>query len=334
MATTYTPDPTATQAPASQPDPDDFPIMDLPSNGDAVDVSGVLQAWKALGDFIAWIKSPRAKASSWTQAIRRYKNALLQDIYGIDHFGFPRGRLSMWTENWPASLTYECGGITARQVGKWRQVITSAGGSIDSPGPGVGGVAGNPFGPIRAIRFFTDTGGTAVGQYVEQFIAQDSYDGYLDDDTVLSVDFDFVATDITHQTIMVGFAESGLDIDPTNAVFFLSDASGPNWQCITKSNPGATGSDSGVVIATNTIYRFRIVAVGAHRSDDSTRRVLFFINGNLVGNITTSIPFGSGNQAYAPFMRGTTVLVGGSLPNMSMGIVDYRQTTAPAGIFT
>jgi hypothetical protein len=333
VSTTYNGNPAATQAPSSPPAPGVSPELVLPADGDADNAASVAQAFKVLADFISWLTAPFAIALAWTQEIVAWRNARLQKIYGIDHFGFPRGRLVQWDENWKASLGYGCSGVTARQVGSWRQVITSAGGSIDSPGPGVGGVGGNPFGPIRAIRFFTDTGGSAVGQYVEQFIAQDSYDGYLDDDTVLSVDFDFVATDITHQSIMVGFAASGLDIDPTNAVFFRSDNSTANWQCVANSNPGSTSSDSGVAISATTIYRFRIVPVGANRSDDSTRRVLFFINDALVGNLTTNIPFGSGNQAYAPFMRGTTLLSGGTLPNMSMAIVSYRQTTAPAGVF-
>ena len=322
MPTTYTPDPTATQAPASQPDPDDFPLESLPNSGEGCTAASIAQAFKVMGDFIAWLKSPRAKASSWTQAIRRYKNALLQDICGIDHFGFPRGRLIHWDENWKQGNGYTCSGVTSRQVGNWTQVITSAGGSITATAPGT------PFGPTRALQLTTDNGGGASGQYVEQAIANDTADGYFDDDTVISIDFDVAASDIAHQQIYVGFRAADL----TNALYFLNDTTSANWQCVTKASPGSTGADSGVAVATSTIYRFRIVIVGANRSDDSVRRALFFINGALVANITTNIPVGPSNVLSA-FMRGITFVVGATDHDMSMGIVSYTQTTAPAGVF-
>ena len=322
MSTTYNGNPAATQTPSSPPAPGVSPELVLPADGDADNAASIAQAFKVLADFISWLTAPFAIALAWTQEIVAWRNARLQKIYGIDHFGFPRGRLIRWDEDWKQSSGYACSGVTSRQVGNWTQIITSAGGSIAVTAPGT------PFGPTRALRLTTDNGGGAVGQYVEQAIAADTADGYLDDDTIISIDFDVDTSDIAYQQIYVGLRA----VDLTNAVYFLSDTSGANWQCITKASPGSTGVDSGVAVAISTIYRFRIVMVGANRGDDATRRALFFINGALVANITTNIPVGSSN-VLSPFMRGVTFVVGATDHDMSMAIVSYTQTTAPAGVF-
>jgi hypothetical protein len=55
MATDYTGNPTATQAPASAPGPGVAPIVRIPADGDASNAASITQEIKALADYVAWL---------------------------------------------------------------------------------------------------------------------------------------------------------------------------------------------------------------------------------------------------------------------------------------
>jgi len=57
MATTYTPDPTAAQSPGVRPRVGVFPSLSLPADGDALNAASVAQAYKSLGDYIAYVNA-------------------------------------------------------------------------------------------------------------------------------------------------------------------------------------------------------------------------------------------------------------------------------------
>lgn len=68
MSSSYTGNPTATQAPGSAPGPGVAPIMTLPADGDPANAASVAQAFKESADYIAWLTQRTATALFGTGA--------------------------------------------------------------------------------------------------------------------------------------------------------------------------------------------------------------------------------------------------------------------------
>jgi len=67
MASNYTGVPTATQSPSPAPGTYVAPILNLPSDGDTLNVSSVLQSFKALADWSAWASTMFAALKGVTE---------------------------------------------------------------------------------------------------------------------------------------------------------------------------------------------------------------------------------------------------------------------------
>jgi hypothetical protein len=324
--TNYPGDATATESPSPAPGPGVVPIVTIPVDTvDPVNSSTVAQSFKVLADFIAWLTAPFAIALAWAQEIVSWSNARGQKISGIDHFGFWKGRTYGWTENWRGALDYAVGGVVQRTVDGWRQVITTAGGSIDCPDPGA---TGNPFVQSRAIRFTTDPANLG-------WIDQSNVGGgaLASDDGVMIAEFDFYANSLTNTRFRCGLCgPPGVpgDIDMTNGCYIEKSVGTTDFKCYANANPDSFAADSGVAAAATTVFRLGVVIVGLNRADDSARHALYFINGVKVADFATFIPLG---EALTPFFYAETEATGGSAVQVSWGIVDYRQTTAAAGVF-
>lgn len=100
MPTSYTGVATATQAPSGPPAPGGAPVVSMPNDGESENAASVYQMTKVLADFIAWLFSPRARASQWAESIMRFRNALLHTRFHVDHLGLPAGRIQHWREMW------------------------------------------------------------------------------------------------------------------------------------------------------------------------------------------------------------------------------------------
>jgi len=328
MSTNYSGDRNATQAPASPPVDRVSPEVVLPADGDALNAASVAQAFKVLADYTNLEQEPLTEASQWATPFVAWENALGQPITGIDHFGVLRESTYGWTENWDHSQQYAGSGVINRQVGRWQQQITTAGGAIDNPSPGTGLVAGNPFVQQRSIRLTTGTTGGAI---IGMSLSSDSVGAIFTDDVLMSVDFQMFADGYTGQAVFFGLAGSGMLPDLNNGCYFLNDAGTGHWLGRSVLTSTTSTHNTGIAFAANTPQRFRIVLVGANRDDLSAARVLFFINEVEVsgGGLTTNLPY---NVDLVPFFY--TLTGGGASSNeFCFGAIRYRQTIYPGGIF-
>jgi len=291
MATTYTPDPTATQAPASAPDPDDFPLESLPVDGDALNSASVLQAFKVIGDYIAWLKSPRAVGSSYTQSIRSYRNARLQRRFLIDHEGFTIGPISGWRECWDnvgmASVSANGNGDWA---GRWSYSITN-GGRV-SVGAGLDVFGSNQIAQRLPWAGVSRTAGALSGgsTLVQTKVPAAAFDG----DATIAMKWDF--TEANHSitgTTEIAMGLCGVDQLGRTSSFVALNAIGAalilragdtTWRRYTKAR-GVAASVVDTTIAYagfGTLTRMRIDVLGANNADTSTGTVVFFIGGTAI----------------------------------------------------
>lgn len=322
MATTYTPDPTATQAPASQPDPDDFPLETLPASGDGATAASIAQAFKVLGDFIAWLKKPRAKVGAWAQAIRTYLNARLQKRGYINHQGYPMGRFLSREENWD-----ELGNGTA-----W-PTASLLNGWIAVPGTGAVAVRGPtnsaPAQPSFASLKLTPPTGAATSSVITRIGSC-----VPNNDLAITMAWDAALSAIgANRTLFVmGMLEASSSATlPTIAwgAYFSKANGDTNWQCTVKGNAGTTTSDSTVPPVANTWQNFSIEIAGANSSDNSAGTVIFKIDGAIVATIAydvSAIPT-SGDPWIETFDTLTTT-TGGAAVSLYVGPEKYRQNTA------
>jgi hypothetical protein len=115
VASNYTGNQGSTQAPSGPPTPDGNPVASIPVDGDPVNAASVAQGFKMAADWLAWLTKPKAIATSWVQAIRRYRSAVGHTRAVIDHLGFLNGRVVSWDEPWPWAVggSLELGGGSA-----------------------------------------------------------------------------------------------------------------------------------------------------------------------------------------------------------------------------
>lgn len=282
MSSNYTPDPTATQAPALVPQSDGNPIVVLPSDGDAANVASIHQAFKVLGDHIAWLFKPRAKAASFSQWIQTWRTALLHKRFTIDHMGLPAGRILAWLEQWRIQGTLVIDtGIIPNVIG-W-SFFTLNGSAA--------------WGAISRVRLVILNVAAAVGNYATLTHLPESKFG-AEKDIALEFTASLEVANSADTSYFLGFrADADLFADPapSNAdayVWFVKEAGTANWFAMCRDGAGSTSVDTGVVPVTGTAseQRFRIEWHGSTVADDSTSRILFFIDGVQVANITTNLP--------------------------------------------
>ena len=102
MPSTYTGNPTAAQSPSPAPNPTNPIILNLPTDGDDLNVSSILQALKAVGDWIMWLVGliiPIQGVRTWS-ATTTY--ALNDMVVGPDHLTY-KSSVGANLNNTPAS---------------------------------------------------------------------------------------------------------------------------------------------------------------------------------------------------------------------------------------
>jgi hypothetical protein len=327
MATNYTGVATATQAPSAAPEPGSAPVVVLPADGDPLNAASVAQSKKVLADYIAWMLSPRAKASSWLQALRRYRNARLQTVSAVDHLGFPAGRFVGWDEDW-SNLALTSKGNTDPDSGAWA-------GRWDYGLPGAGtlnasiAVAAPHVTSFPASRFVQ----MAVAAATNADAHVESSKGETISDANRAIAFQWMAKN--HVPAELGTCEvaMGVSIDDANAAdtgtfssiaspgaAFVKRTSDTNWQCYTKAIGGSAAyADSGVAGNTNAIRRFRVEVIGANVADDSTARVNFFVDDTHVGVV---LVVGAG--IARPFFRLSRSSSGSNACDLFIGAANWR----------
>lgn len=327
MPSNYTGSPTATQAPGPQPIPGAIPIAALPADGDPENAASVSQAFKEAMDFIAWLMNPRAKASDWAAPIQTWKSAALHRRAIIDHLGFPAGRFNQWVESWRSGNSISCtttGPFGGALVDDWNANIikTVTGGNIaiaELLGPNNGGISGS-----RCLRL--KVGDTVGDSTLVSGLPQALF--YNDSAVVLEWEASVNAADALRKVAM-GFNFGSDPLANSAIAQFHYDQvlfGNANIRCQTNDGSAFTTVDSGVALDAS-LHRFRVEYHGAGIDDAVTARCLFFIDGALVANITTTLPDHSVSPYAAPLFyvsRIATTTIG--LP-LYVGAVRFTANT-------
>jgi hypothetical protein len=280
MPTTYQANPAGIQAPDTAPEPDKLIEVELPADGDPPNASTWEQVLKGLADHVGWLFQPRAKASAWTQPIMKWLSAGLHKRFMIDHLGYPQGRFVHIREDFCDAFVGTVAGDAAFGVlPGWRYQITGANGVCNINNPSAGSTR------LRS-RVVLMVAGDTIGNFTKVM----RYPGTMfTDDSSMAVEFDVnlvdaAATGVTHRFGWMPSAAAAygcyLEKNPSNG----------NWEAVTADNGVKTVVDTAVPAVDNTFIRCRIEYHGANADDATTARALYFINGNLVANITTNLP--------------------------------------------
>lgn len=308
----YTGDPTATEAPSPPPTPGIAPILAMPVDGAPVNAATFAQAYKVLADFVAWLFSPRALLAAWATAIMIYLNARLQRRFVIDHMGFPGGNIVTWEEAWDktaagifgANLSWisTTGSGTIAKVQSVAVIGSSAQIGI-SPNMGVAGVP--------AQSFIQRTDGT-VQPHVNMAVAAQ-----------WSVQLANAGTN--HVFAVHGLVPHASSFPDVGSIpwgcRFRKNSADVNWFC---EVDGVAPVDSTVPPVASTFQRFRIEIVGTGTSDDSTARVIFYINDAIVANVAHVVT-PTNTDRLVPFFGAKGDNTGATQETMYVGPVQYRQ---------
>jgi len=283
MPTTYTGNPTATQAPGPQPRAGQLPAASLPVDGEAANAASIAQAHKEAMDYIAWLCRPTARSTQWTEATWKVGAPNGVNRFSIDHQGFPAwGQLTI-RENW---LTDESvGGSTSS--GRFARLSVPWG-----------------WGVIGTSTILTKPPSSTTGQSLAFPTIWLPTDGTSGSTVSLQLNSNCPCFADTNNTIVMEWAacmdttganavtwQMGLLSNTNTAKAMIQKANGDsNWQCITSDGTSTSTVDSGAAPGANIFQRFKIVYSGAAGDDSGVARCLFFIDGSLVANITTTLP--------------------------------------------
>jgi hypothetical protein len=294
MPTPYTGNPLASEAPGGAPEPEGAPLIVLPADADPPNASTFIQAYKALADWVAFSLKPRAKTGNWTDAITKWRDAAGRKRFGIDHLGFPGGQLNRWRQGWDASFTQAGAGTTALADGWFSEVVKAGAGTgqAGSIAPNVN-FAGSRFARLEGADSANDC------SYVSK-----SAPCWFNSNFLIAMWWDGRIPTLQNYIHVMGFNDIISFKSPVlhgpQARFYNSGGSG-NWHCQTDDGAAKTDVDSGVAVDTS-VHRFRIEFHGSVLDESGTERVLFFIDGNVVANITTHLPSAGGGQEAIPLM--------------------------------
>ena len=312
---------TAGESPSPDPDAGTAPISTVPVSGDPVTAASVRQALGNPIDHLAFEKAPFAKAGAWALPVKPFRNARLQTRFFVDHGGLPGGRFYRFTEMWTPSTPFNLGpGFS--QAGLWTyQGSGSAGGTSPQP-PGAGTF--NPSNAARNLNLNLD--GTSSGNRGQINLTDPT--ACFTDDNYVAVDFDFAIRTILNTDWVIGLCSGELiDAIAQGAFIILPAGLAVTYKARTINGGSPTEVDTGVAGTAGVPHHLRIEWWGANVADDSAAHAIFYIDGALVANITTTLP-NSGTHLIVPIFGGFTVGSGTANLTMFMGPISYTQITA------
>lgn len=314
MATTYTADPLSGLAPSAVPDPDTVPVITLPADGDAANAASVAQALKQPSNEIAWLKAPFAKASAWVQRIRRYRNARGQYRAETDHEGFFNGNVVSYDEIWDRTAAGTFGADLP-----WTS--TPGSGSVLPGAPNLSAPGGGKFAYVTMAPAMSVLGVPAAS-YLRR--TNGSLVPHADMVSSLSYPLNLTNVGTNHMLVVHGLiGHTGTPDSVAWGARFRKDSADTNWQC---EVDGVGAVDSGVAPVANTYQRFKIVVLGSGTSDDSTARVLFFIDdaASPVANVAHLVT-ATNSDRMVPFFGTKGDNSGVGTPSANVGPLRYRQ---------
>lgn len=323
MATTYTGSSTAgALAPSVAPEAEGTPAAQLPADGEAANVASIHQALKVPMDWIAFALKPHAKPSEWEQPIIRWRNARQQSRFGIDHLGFPSGRLVTWLETWRATFSHTMivGVDQAQTISEGWNLYYTRQAATGAPASAIS-IPDLNWSGSRYLRL-------EVGDDVNDYVAASGGpQARFFADNAIAMDFDMqiVAADAS-KSITIGFNPTFAPLLMNGAILqFQSIAGGVwNWQV---GNGTVSAQASCGVTPDAAWHRYRVEWHGAGVDDASVARAVFFIDGVEVGNHTgAELPHTAANPVAWPKLMFQRVASGGSNV-IRIGPVRYGSNT-------
>lgn len=196
--------------------------------------------------------------------------------YTIDHLGFPIGEWSEWVEDWR-----DGDGITppvAWTVGG-AGVVTFGGPS--ELGPGADTVLRTRVARLRCTNALDQA--DLIGPYIAT----------ITDDNAFVIEgqvrTDLGAIDVGDALRMTwGIRHRHAGADDWFVTFFNDNDVDGSWQAQIIGNAGTVNFDTGVAVAANTVYRFRIEIIGDSLHAGADFLIRWFINGQLEHSTTTN----------------------------------------------
>lgn len=239
--------------------------------------------------------SPDPSATDWTTEIFAYRNRARARVAGFDHFGFPAGRILHFEENWLNSAADDLLIVTGfGEFGSWRfKLVNPVGGVelIKVHGPYTTDLTTRPRGPIVGVRHDGGTGGATVLELCRPLVHMD--DGSIEFEAEFTINGGSALASTS--SIALGFSDGTLyTTGSTNGIntgtafipgaYICKLAGQTNLRVISLplSLTGAS-TDTGVVAARDTRFRYKVVVLGAADSGAGASRVVHFLNGVQIG---------------------------------------------------
>jgi hypothetical protein len=318
MSTTYPGDPAATEAPSVPPTPGVVPSVVIPADGEALNAASITQALKALADFAAWQMSPRAKASDWAVPIQLWRTGGLKQAFGIDHLGYPFGRLNHWRQNWESNLWTVTGNNPVASYPA--SGVTDSGWKFSSfkNAGGAGQVTiQDPSAQFPGSRFVRIQAADSAGDYSAVVRTAPCR---FNANVLLAMEWEAKPFAAANYAWAMGFNGLSTFIAGGHGPIaqFYNLAGSGNWRCHTDDGTTLTNADSGVAFSAVNTIRFRIEYHGASVDEAGTERVLFFINGALVANVTATMPSVPATPLASPMFA--LLNTGGTGGTLDLGI--------------
>jgi len=302
MASDYVGDPTAIQAPSAAPSPGGSPTVHVPSDGDAANAASVLQDFKVLADYIAWLFSPRARVGQYAEAIVRFKDARLRDRFIVDHYGLPAGEFLEWREffgkrgDW-LFATGADGTVRGTSNLVW-DINQTGSGTIGVNPPGIStGINFSDTHPVLSIDI-----DNAAANISEMLLDDDCHTGIWSVNMLCQLDYNFMPHQVTDCTWVHGVCGQGEHVNTiANGAFLIRpNTPGATWKARTIAGGIQTETDTLVAGTVDAIHHWKIAMLGSGVGDDSTNRVVFLCDGVVKANHTTNIP-AAGVKIYPVF---------------------------------
>lgn len=315
MATTYSADRTAAQAPATAPEPEKELQLQLPADGDLPAASLFAQPFKVLADAIEWLFQPKAKGGSFTQPIVRYRNAAGYAAGAIDHLGFPAGQIvcedTTWSETSAASIANATADIQIPGNPLWRCATVETTGSLSV-------AVGTLVGTACAFPILQICPGATVADAV---LISRLWNAFADSNHLtMEVPAGWSGATDTQRDIAIGLGAR--DLSQFAGFFKLNGTA--NWQCRTTLDSVSTTTDSGVPVSVDVLApdRLRVEWHGSSVQDPATGRAArFYINGTLVQTHTANLPLTK--VAYA-VIKDTNVTGASNTQKFDIGPIKLR----------
>lgn len=292
-------------APDTGQKPGTAPTVDLPADGEPGNAASVLDVFKTLANHIAWLYNPVAIPSDYQTPLRIYRNAKSYILNKFDALGLLVGALRYETAfpiRFGEKNTTVDGGMYTmpfgtRQTGPsnasdplpgwwWgcSSAVTAVTNHITNQPPVIDG--GNRLVKPGRMRISTAVNAGDIAGIIKQYGTSYSFA----ENVVCSLEFK-IPSIVKTGFLLAGWFVAGAGDDPATqrGVYFVADAGVTNWRVMARAAAGTTVVDTGFAANANP-KEMRLVYVGTELEFANQRRVLAFINGTLVAEITTDLP--------------------------------------------